>query len=309
MKDYLLLFRDQAFSASFSLYKRILPGSLVATILIGLLMLVIVTPLTLMTMGYGVTDLLTYQSDMQNLQKSIMENSQDMEAISELYMAQFGNMQTALTLPLFIISVLVYAWALNFYFTLSNNEIRTGSSKVFSALRQSFSTKIFRIAGFFILYVLIQISVTLIFALIFYLLSTVSSILAVLVGFIGFFILLAFLLRFSIAIPAIVHGDMGVVQAISFSLSRLTWKRGGMLLLMGILSIIVLIIVAVILGGLLSSSNSSEISVGSFIGEQIVSLIISVLFVTYFIAAMSTLYFRYSDDHTDDDIDHIVYED
>ena len=306
MKHYILLLRDQAFSASFSLYKRILPGSFVATIVIGLLMLVLVTPLTLMTMGYGVTDLLSYQQDMQNLQKNIMENSQDMDAISELYMAQFGNMQTALALPLFVISVLVYAWALNFYFTLSNNEIRTGSTKVFTALRQSFSTKVFKIAGFFVLYVLIQISVTLIFGLIFYLLSTVSGILAVLVGFIGFFVLLAFLLRFSIAIPAIVHGDMGVVQAISFSLSRLTWKRGGMLLLMGILSIIVLIIFAVILGAVLSSSNASEITIGSFIGQQITSLIISILFVTYFIAAMSTLYFRYSDDSTEDDTEHLI---
>lgn len=306
MKDYLLLFRDQAFQASFKLYKRLLPGSFIATILIGLILLIVVTPLTLLTMGYGATEFITYQQDMMTLQKTVLENQQDFEAISEAYTAQFSNMQTALVLPVFLIVLFVYSWACNFYLTLSNNEIRTGSTKVFSALRASFSSKIFKIAGFFVLYTLIQISVTLIFGLIFYLLSTVSSLLAVFVGFIGFFVLLAFLLRFTIAIPAIVHGDMGVVQAISFSLSRVTWKRGGMLLLMGILSLIVLIIFAIILGGILSSSDASEFSIGSFIGQQITSLIISILFVTYFIAAMSTLYFRYSDDSTEDDTEHLI---
>lgn len=306
MKDYLLLFRDQAFQASFKLYKRLLPGSFIATILIGLILLIVVTPLTLLTMGYGATEFITYQQDMMTLQKTVLENQQDFEAISEAYTAQFSNMQNALILPVFLIVLFVYSWACNFYLTLSNNEIRTGSTKVFSALRASFSSKIFKIAGFFVLYTLIQISVTLIFGLIFYLLSTVSSLLAVFVGFIGFFVLLAFLLRFTIAIPAIVHGDMGVVQAISFSLSRVTWKRGGMLLLMGILSLIVLIIFAIILGGILSSSDASEFSIGSFIGQQITSLIISILFVTYFIAAMSTLYFRYSDDSTEDDTEHLI---
>lgn len=306
MKDYLLLFRDQAFQASFKLYKRILPGSFVATILIGLILLLIVTPLTLLAMGYGATEFIAYEQDMQNLYRTIQENRQDMEAISAAYTAQFSNMQAAFVMPLFIVVIIVYSWACNFYLTLSNNEIRNGSTKVFSALRESISGKVLKIAAYFILYILIQISVTLIFGLIFYLLSTVSSILAVFVGFIGFFVVLAFLLRFTIVIPAIVHGNMGTVQAIAFSLSRLTWKRGGMLLLLSILSLIVFIIFASVLGGLLSSSGSTEFSIGSFIGQQITSLIISILFVTYFVSAMSTLYFRYSDDSTEDDTEHLI---
>jgi hypothetical protein len=306
MKDYLLLFRDQAFQASFKLYKRILPGSFVATILIGLILLLIVTPLTLLAMGYGATEFIAYEQDMQNLYRTIQENRQDMEAISAAYTAQFSNMQAAFVMPLFIVVIIVYSWACNFYLTLSNNEIRNGSTKVFSALRESISGKVLKIAAYFILYILIQISVTLIFGLIFYLLSTVSSILAVFVGFIGFFVVLAFLLRFTIVIPAIVHGNMGTVQAIAFSLSRLTWKRGGMLLLLSILSLIVFIIFASVLGGLLSSSGATEFSIGSFIGQQITSLIISILFVTYFVSAMSTLYFRYSDDSTEDDTEHLI---
>ncbi len=306
MKDYLLLFRDQAFQASFKLYKRILPGSFVATILIGLILLLIVTLLTLLAMGYGATEFIAYEQDMQNLYRTIQENRQDMEAISAAYTAQFSNMQAAFVMPLFIVVIIVYSWACNFYLTLSNNEIRNGSTKVFSALRESISGKVLKIAAYFILYILIQISVTLIFGLIFYLLSTVSSILAVFVGFIGFFVVLAFLLRFTIVIPAIVHGNMGTVQAIAFSLSRLTWKRGGMLLLLSILSLIVFIIFASVLGGLLSSSGSTEFSIGSFIGQQITSLIISILFVTYFVSAMSTLYFRYSDDSTEDDTEHLI---
>ena len=75
---------------------------------------------------------------------------------------------------------------------------------------------------------------------------------------------------------------------------------------MGILSLIVLILFAVILGSVLSSSDATELSIGSFIGQQITSLIISILFVTYFIAAMSTLYFRYSDDSTEDETEHLI---
>src|SRR5574343_25349 len=309
MKDYLLHFRDQAFQASFGLYKRLIPGSFVATLLIGLVLLLIVTPLTLLTMGYGATDYLTYQQDLQNLQRSVLENQQDMEAISELYMAQFNNVQAFLVLPLMLLVLFIYSWASHFYLLLSDNEIRFGNSSVMQAFKQSFSPKILSIAVFFVLYVLIQISVSLIFGLIFFMLSSVSAVLAVLVGFVGFFVMLAFLLRFTIAIPAIVHGNMGVVQAIGFSLSRITWKRGAMLLLMAILSIIVLIIVAVILGGIFGVSDSTELTVKGFILQEIGSFIISVLFLTYFIAAMSTLYFRYSDDSTDDESEHLVYED
>lgn len=308
MKDYLLQFRDQAFQASFGLYKRLIPSSFIATLLIGLVLLLIVTPLTLLTLGYGATEFLAYQQDLQSLQRNVMENQNNMEAISELYMAQFSNVQSFLVLPLMLIVLFVYAWASHFYLLLSDNEIRFGSSHVMQAFKQSFSSKILSIAGFFILYILIQISVSLIFGLIFFALSSVSAVLAVLVGFVGFFVMLAFLLRFTIAIPAIVHGNMGVVQAISYSLSRLTWKRGAMLLLMAILAIIVLIIVAVILGGIFGGSDSTELTVKGFILQEIGSFIISVLFITYFTAAMSTLYFRYSDDSTDDESEHLVYE-
>lgn len=309
MKDYLLQFRDQAFQASFGLYKRLIPGSFVATFLIGLVVLLIVTPLTLLTLGYSATDFLAYQQDMQNLQKSVIDNQKNIEVISELYMAQFNNVQSFLALPLMLLVLFIYSWASHFYLLLSDNEIRFGSSRVMQALKQSFSSKILSIAGFFILYILIQISVSLIFGLIFFTLSSVNAVLAVLVGFVGFFVMLAFLLRFTIAIPAIVHGNMGIIQAISFSMSRLTWKRGAMLLLMAILSLIVFLIVAVILGSIFGGSESLELTIKGFILQEIGSFIISVLFITYFTAAMSTLYFRYSDDSTDDESEHLIYED
>ena len=58
-----------------------------------------------------------------------------------------------------------------FYLLLSDNEIRFGNSSVMQAFKQSFSPKILSIAGFFVLYVLIQISVSLIFGLIFFMVS------------------------------------------------------------------------------------------------------------------------------------------
>lgn len=306
MKDYLLKFRDQAFGASWLLFKNIFPSSFLAMIIIGILLFIVITPLSLMMMGYGATEFLTYQQDMLDLQQK-MQESGDFSQMMEIYQDRFIQMNIALFVIVILLALVIYSWASSFLFNISDNEIRNGKTMIFNALSRSFS-KIPTMILLFILYFLIQLATYIVFFGLIFVGGLVHPILAGLLGFVGFFFVLAFLLRFSISIPAVLHGNMSANQAISFSYNKITWRRGFMLLLMCLLVMVLLILVALLLSGLLIN-NSNTITTENYLMSQIVSLLISAVFTTYLISALSTLYFRYSDDSIgDEEHEHFVGE-
>lgn len=299
MNTYLQLFRDQAFSASIQLFKRILGSSFLASVILGILGLILTMPLILVAFGYGPFDITKYQAGMLEFQNSIMQASGDPEAMRDIYMNFISSINYPLIGLVVVIILVLYSWGLNLYYIISDNEIRTGNPMFSSAFRQSLSKRIIRIIGFFLLFTMIQIATFLIFGLLFGLIISFSKALAIFAGFVGFLFLIVFYLRFTIALAAMIHGNKSITESISYSLSHINWKRGWMLLLIGILVTIVMAIV----GGLVTSAASlaGTVGIGNFILLQALNLIVNGFFLSYIIAATSTLYFRYSDDSLEED--------
>lgn len=299
MNTYLQLFRDQAFSASIQLFKRILGSSFLASVILGILGLILTMPLILVAFGYGPFDITKYQAGMLEFQNSIMQASGDPEAMRDIYMNFISSINYPLIGLVVVIILVLYSWGLNLYYIISDNEIRTGNPMFSSAFRQSLSKRIIRIIGFFLLFTMIQIATFLIFGLLFGLIISFSKALAIFAGFVGFLFLIVFYLRFTIVLAAMIHGNKSITESISYSLSHINWKRGWMLLLIGILVTIVMAIV----GGLVTSAASlaGTVGIGNFILLQALNLIVNGFFLSYIIAATSTLYFRYSDDSLEED--------
>lgn len=308
MKHYLQLFRDQAFSASLTLFKRTFGSSFLAMLLSGIIAFLVIMPLTMLAIGYSAFDMLKYQQDLQSIQEDMLTSGASPQNIMDAYLNMF-HFSIGLILLLVAVALFIYGWMTNFMYRISDNEIRKGSPNFMESLKQSFNfNAILKIVGFFLLFGLIEIAAFAIFALVSAMIISVAKGIGILLMFVGFLFLIVFFLRFSIAIPAMVHGKKGITESISFSLSHLNWKRGWMILLLCFITFILLFIVTWVL--MLAFGSTNTLTTGSFIGSQVVSLVINALFFTYIVAATSTLYFRYSDDSTeDDDIQQHIIED
>jgi hypothetical protein len=94
---------------------------------------------------------------------------------------------------------------------------------------------------------------------------------------------------------------MGIMESIQFSFKKITWKRGGILFLMGLVFGIALMMVS----GLISSITVaifgiSNTTTTSFVISQILSSVIGAVLSAFFFSALTAIYFRYSDDQNED---------
>ncbi len=307
MKEYLLKFRDQILSAAFLLFRRLLPSSLIATFLVSIIIILILYPILLMSYGFGPFEFVEYYQYNQEMQQQLMSNMGDFEKILEVYSNQPHQIAPSYMILTFVLAMLLMGWAVTFYLKLSDNEIRNGSPFLLKSLKESISGNIIKVVFATILLSILNIAVFVIFALVFALVSSVAQILGILIGFVGFFVVLIFILRFVLTIPAIIHGSMGITEAMGYSYKKITWKRGAQMLLIGILFIVLLSLIMVFLA-LIFGGSISKFTTTGWLVMQISNYIFNVLFITYFIAAMSSLYFRYSNDEIDDNLEHLVEE-
>lgn len=298
MKNYLMIFRDQAFTASWILYKRLLFNTLIGILLVGLLNFVITFPLLLKALGFGMTDLMSYFSNIQQIFNEIKENQEDIGALREIFKSYFTISPTYIILYL-LATAITYSWAINLYYTISDNEIRQSNSNLFKAFVNSFNVKIFKILIFNILYFLITMAILSIFMFVFSFISAALGFIGVFLGFVGFLFVLVFLLRFTIGYAAIVHGNMSVLNAMSYSLTHIRWKRGWMLFLMGILFVLAIALLSSIFK-LGFSIDPYNYTYTSLIISMFVGRLANGLLFPFIIAATSVLYFRYSSDATEE---------
>jgi hypothetical protein len=306
MKEYLMRFRSQAFEGAISLFKRTLLPNFVLSLVMAVISALVIVPLTLQAMGWSLGEFVNMNDNMQEMATKMGSENNP----SDVFASMFGTMNITLMLLTMIVGVLMYSWIFFAMMNLNDREIRMKDNSFISALSSSFSGRIFTILGFFILYALIYLAITVIYIFLIFLLMKAASVLGIIVGFIGFFVLILFLLRFILALPAIVHGRMNVTEAIAFSMKHITWKRSGLLFLMGIILMIVFAVFAAILGLIFFSVIRKEGSdvMTLFITNQGISLISSVIIGTFAYASLSTLYFRYSDDEVGetDYQDHLI---
>jgi len=147
-----------------------------------------------------------------------------------------------------------------------------------------------------------MVVVFLVYALVVYLLYAAAAFIGIIFGFILFFVVSIFLIRFMFASPALVHGNMGVFESINYSFRNITWKRAALLFLMGIVSFIVSALLGMIIG-LLTNLMGLNVEGASFtmlcIGQVIETITNSVI-AAFFLASFTAIYFRYSDDEEEE---------
>jgi uncharacterized membrane protein (DUF485 family) len=294
MKEYLQLFRGSAFTGAFSLYKRILLSNLMMNVLIFVVSGAILLPLILNGLGWELADLLSFRQKLQEMFSHITPGSNPLESFMQL----FGAINYAYIFLAGLIALLVSGYKNVAFYRLNDNEVRHGNRSFLTALKEGFSEKMFSMIGLSFVLGLIMLVVFLVYALVVYLLYSAAAFIGIIFGFILFFVVSIFLIRFMFASPALVHGNMGIFESINYSFRSITWKRAALLFLMGIVAFIVSALLGMIIGLLtnLMGLNAEGASFTMLCIGQVIETITNAIISAFFIAAFTAIYFRYSDD-------------
>lgn len=307
MNAYLLKFRDQVFEGAFSLYKRTLGPNLLITIIFAILNLLLILPLMLFGLGISLADIKSMKVKFEDL-KGKVENMND---LLDIFRPFFDHVNIPVVLLAGLVAIFIYSWMQYAFLKLNDNEVRTGNRNFANAIMRSFSTGILRLIGLDILVYLIAVAVLAIFFVLVGLLMSISSIMGILIGFIGFFVVLIFIIRMFLALPALIHGNMGVAQSISYSFKHMTWKRAALLMLMGIAFIIVVIIIGALVSLILNNTiGTRALDNPVLFGVQsLVESMAEALTGAFAYASLSALYFRYSSDEGQtEESEHLIIE-
>jgi hypothetical protein len=299
MKYYLAQFRDQVFNGGLSLYKRVFFQFLILNIILGFISLAVYTPLVLKLFSWNFSDLVNFQTKVEELGEIIQKGGDPSTAFQDV----FGLLNYIYALPLVVFGLFMGIWSINLYYQLNDAEVRNNNRGILLALKHSFSIQLFTLLGFMVLYYLLSFASFAIFMFIITLLMSISKVLGILTGFIGFFFLLFFIIRFSLGFAAIVHGKMSINEAFGYSFTHITFKRAAILLLMGIVTLVVMGIASSIGSVLVHLVVNREHSdpMTYYVVNQILGSIMGVIVSTFIFTGSSALYFRYSNDEDQDE--------
>ncbi len=225
--------------------------------------------------------------------ESSMERSQ---AIADA-MQSFGMTSLfALFLVGMIVGLIIMSWLMNFLLVLSQSVIDNNEMGLAQSFKQSFNKNVFKLVGLhliiFIAYILLVVVVSL--------LGAASFILA----FLGICAVMVFLLRFSAGFGAIVHGDMGVTESISFSFTNITFVRAlKMFLVIFVFSIVYVLVLL-----LFSSIFKFMGSVGSVL-MMVFQVALSIITYSFMTAGLSAAFYRYVEveyEESNEVVNHII---
>ena len=298
MNQLLQSFRGQVFEASMQLFKKVLVRHLLTSILISLVTFAIAIPLILQGLGWSFDDLSNFQTNFQESLQNLEKGSNPYEAIFAL----FGDVNAPLIVLAITISLILNIWSYVAFLKINENVIFNKSYNLIDIYRQVSLNLVFRTIGIYLLLnFFIVASFGLFFAIIF-IIGSISVAIAAIIGFIGFFILLIMMVRFALVLPAIIHDKLSMSEAFGFSFEKITFKRAGLIFLIGIVFVIATSMVTGIFSLIinLALGNNENLLTVSFIINQGFSLIIGGLSGAFIFAALSALYYRYTEHGNED---------
>ena len=296
MNQYQFHFKDQAFNGAVMVFKKTWPVAILISLVISLFNSVIQLPLLLKMMHWDFETLNTLQSRLQEISQIMQKNGDPSSEIESL----FGQMNYVMILPFAAIACFLYAWNIELFFQLTQNEIKHQTRSIGLIFKQSFSNQIVTQIVFLIVFGLLMVISFMLFMLIVTTLAKMASILGVLVGFIGFFVWLMLMLRFLLAPAAIALGKYKLNEAFGFSYQNITFKRAAMIGLIGVVVLIGLAILGYAFGALsIPVSNAIGKQFGtaaSYISLQLLNALIGGISNAFIFACSAALYYRYSND-------------
>jgi len=206
-----------------------------------------------------------------------------------------------LVIPIYF---LLIAWSYTAALSINDQIIKGNRANFGEALKQSFSGLTLRMMGLILLLFAFILMAVLVFGGISVALVTVSKPIGILIGFI-FFIVFGLLMFRVLAAPAyIVHGNQSPFDAIKSSFQSITWVRSLILLVIAVAIYIGFFLIMLLFGSITPNMGSG---ITNLIISQAIMLVFAVILISVFYAAMSSLYYRYTDNTASESIDeHLV---
>jgi len=213
-------------------------------------------------------------------------------------MIQGIGLSTFITTVLLFLVVATFAgsWFINFMLILSQDTLTMGKASVGDAFKKSFNRDVLKIVGLNILLTILFLFLYLIS----FMLIKINFIFLALGMLVTFFIML----RFTASMGAIVHGQMGIAEAMSFSWKNITFKRAMKIFLILIAVFVVILLVAALFGAIFGMMGK----LGSIL-SGIFQLAFTVVYYAFGYAALSAAFFRYADvEIQTDEVSHLLEE-
>jgi hypothetical protein len=289
------LFKSDYWSGLTQHTKKMLAPTLVATVIYFVLVMIMVVAIFSSIFNM---EMLKEIGSMAGSNPFDMDAMQNQQAFFLEMFEGIGVGKIVTTFLLFVvIATFVGGWFTNLMLIISQDTLTLGKASVGDAFKRAFNKDILKIVGFSILA-----------SILFMLLYLVSIFLGVQVNmallFVGLLLTFVVMLRF-IAVPgAIVHGQMGVAESISFSWQNITFRRAlkALLFMMafGIVAMLIMLLFMAIFGMMGGIGG-----ILSFVFQ----IAISVLYYAFTYSALSAAFFRYADVEIEtDEVGHLLEE-
>ncbi|MCB9263014.1 MAG: hypothetical protein H6607_11625 [Flavobacteriales bacterium] len=195
----------------------------------------------------------------------------------------------------FLLVIWAFAsWIYNFLLMVSHEVLENGSASIGNVFAKSFNKKVLLTMGFLLMiFVMYLVGI---------LLSTALAAVHPILMFLGIIVLFVFLTRFLGGIPAIVHGDMGVMDSINYSFRNIDWVRAIKIVLILIAFFIVYILFLLLMGSITNLMGSA----GSVLGV-LVSIFVAILMAALSTSALSATFYRYAEvEYEDSETKHLI---
>ncbi len=289
------LFKEDVWTGIAQHAKKLIPATIVATIIY-----LIVVIASMIAIFSSILD----KSMIEEINNMSQANPFDVEAMQERSLF-FKEMILDIGVKTFVTTILLFlvvatfagSWFINFMLLLSQDTLTMGKASVGDAFKKSFNRDVLRIVGLNILLTILFLFLYLIS----FMLLKINFIFVVL----GMLITFLIMLRFTASIGAIVHGQMGIAEAMSFSWKNITFKSAMKIFLILIAVFLVMLLVAALFAAIFGMMGK----VGSIL-SGIFQLAFTVIYYAFGYAALSAAFFRYADvEIQTDEVSHLLEED
>lgn len=281
MNNYIPQFKDDIFSGVVDLIKNIWKP-----IFMGYIIFYIITRL----LGFGMMALFGFDKVLE-MTNSIQEWMLDPEKAEEygafiLEKIQQPEIIVALILAI-AFGLLVMGWSYNFVYRVIEEEVKGSEVDVQRELSWSFNNKIYGIIGISFLYIIIS-------WIVFGVGVGISAAISPFLLIISIPLIIFFIIKLILALPAYVLGDLSIPEAFKFSYDHLTAYRVLKVIAIAIAFVAALILISIVLQTI-STFIVSGNSTLTYIMSTIMGFFTNALMVTVIGACFSALYYRYAE--------------
>lgn len=296
MKEFLEASKYRPGSTAFTLFKKTFGANLLVSLLLGIVsfFLFLIVVLALLSSKYN--EIIEFSKKYSEVAKDMSSQSQLTEMMSQFILG--FNPFTLVVINL--VFILLFSMILTAVLKVNDNYVRRLETEPIKAISSVFSKKYLHLALGFISVLAIMGLINQAFTVILVLSTGISSFAFVFFMFIFILFIIIIFFRFMLVFPAAVSGNMNFIKSIVYSWKNLGFRRAGMLFILSLAMFIVLAIGMIVLVLVIAAIGSVNETFGK-IFTILSFFLFYYMLLNYTASAMTTLYFRYSNETSEFD--------